>query len=367
MTNYCHCDPSIKDLRVYYNRDDDFHVMEPQHAFSREGKLWTDPQWKVLPSRLRSFIAHFTSSGHMCCLFTRRWEMVRLFLLLGNSSVQRGAGEPPGWEDRFSIDIEQRSENWLLYERDVQIQEDMEWLAEAVYQFYQVHLDRLIRESDKLWGDFCRRKFDADGSDSGLELNTFGYDMTIPGMTAHMNKNTAIPDPEAHFSFSTKLIVLGIELYLRDAPRDFCHYTNFAYKKPFQLVEGRKDMTAQSYRFFVEHAYSQFFQHEAFNQSALARTRTKDLSAGEFHSSTKLDGYVWIATRDKIVHIPKDHAEDDEMQEGDAEEEDEQEDALPTLEVSIRPQPREEENQKEEDACSQKREETSNHSGHSEL
>ena len=113
--------------------------------------------------------------------------------------------------------------------------------------------------------------------------------------------------------------------------------------------------------------YSQFFQHEAFNQSALARTRTKDLSAGEFHSSTKLDGYVWIATRDKIVHIPKDHAEDDEMQEGDAEEEDEQEDALPTLEVSIRPQLREDENQKEEDACSQKREETSNHSGHSEL
>ena len=34
--------------------------MEPKHAFSKEGKLWTDPQRKVLPSRLFSFIARFT-------------------------------------------------------------------------------------------------------------------------------------------------------------------------------------------------------------------------------------------------------------------------------------------------------------------
>ena len=47
MTNYCHCDPSVKDLRVYYNDDDDdddFDLMEPQHAFKREGTLWADPQ-----------------------------------------------------------------------------------------------------------------------------------------------------------------------------------------------------------------------------------------------------------------------------------------------------------------------------------
>ena len=61
MTNYCcRCDPSIKDLRVYYSYENDVELMEPQHAFSREGKLWTDPQWKILPSRLCSFIAHFT-------------------------------------------------------------------------------------------------------------------------------------------------------------------------------------------------------------------------------------------------------------------------------------------------------------------
>ena len=61
MTNYCcRCDPSIKDPRVYYSYENDVELMEPQHAFSREGKLWTDPQWKILPSRLCSFIAHFT-------------------------------------------------------------------------------------------------------------------------------------------------------------------------------------------------------------------------------------------------------------------------------------------------------------------
>ena len=60
MTNYCHCDPSTTNLRVYYNHDEDLDMLEPQHAFKREGKLWTDPQWKVLPSHLCSFIAQFT-------------------------------------------------------------------------------------------------------------------------------------------------------------------------------------------------------------------------------------------------------------------------------------------------------------------
>ena len=92
----------------------------------------------------------------------------------------RGQGEPPGWEDRFSIDREQWSETWLLYERDLMIQEDLEWFAEAVYQFYQKHLDRLIREDNMMWGDFCKKKYDDDGNEIGLELNTWGYDMTDP-------------------------------------------------------------------------------------------------------------------------------------------------------------------------------------------
>ena len=32
--------------------------MEPEYAFSNE--LWTDPQWKLFPSRFCSFLAHFT-------------------------------------------------------------------------------------------------------------------------------------------------------------------------------------------------------------------------------------------------------------------------------------------------------------------
>jgi hypothetical protein len=43
----------------------------------------------------------------------------------------RGQGEPPGWEDRYDIEREQWSEK-RLYERDLMIQADLEWLAEAV-------------------------------------------------------------------------------------------------------------------------------------------------------------------------------------------------------------------------------------------
>ena len=49
-------------------------------------------------------------------------------------------------------------ETWLDYQRDIEIQDGMDWLSEAVYQFYQVHLDRMIRKNDRLWGDFCRKR-----------------------------------------------------------------------------------------------------------------------------------------------------------------------------------------------------------------
>ena len=60
MTKYCGCDPSISQLIVYFNHDDDFELMEPEYALNKEGKLWTDPQWRVLPSRYCSFLARFT-------------------------------------------------------------------------------------------------------------------------------------------------------------------------------------------------------------------------------------------------------------------------------------------------------------------
>ena len=42
------------------DHDHDFELLEAEYAFNTEGKLWNDPQWKVLPSRLCSFLAHFT-------------------------------------------------------------------------------------------------------------------------------------------------------------------------------------------------------------------------------------------------------------------------------------------------------------------
>ena len=144
------------------------------------------------------------------------------------------------------IESDRWSENWLLYERDLMIQEDLEWFAEAVYQFYQKHLDRLIRENDRMWGDFRKKKHDDDGNELGLELNTWGYDRTDPDVKVPMNKKTIVPDPEAHFSFSSKLMVLAIDLYQHEAPRDFCPYTNFAHKKLTQFVDGWKDMLPSS-------------------------------------------------------------------------------------------------------------------------
>ena len=63
----------------------------------------------------------------------------------------------------------------------------------------------------------------------------------------------------------------------------FVNFTVFALNKLRQFVDSRKELTAQSYRFFVEHAYNQFFQHEAFHQSARARTKVKECGSGDFH------------------------------------------------------------------------------------
>ena len=161
--------------------------------------------------------------------------------------------------------------------------------------------------------------------------------MNDPGVGVPMNKKTAIPEPERHFSFSTKLMVLAIDLYEEEAPKEFCPYTIFALKKLRQFVDSRKEMTAQSYRFVVEHAYNQFFHHEAFHQSTAARTKAKDIGAGEFQTSTKLAGYVWIAGEKKMTLVPKDQADDVDMEDRD-EDADEELDDLPRLQVIVKPQ-----------------------------
>ena len=106
------------------------------------------------------------------------------------------------------------------------IQKDLEYLTEAVFVFYSKHLDKFIRENDKLWGDFCRRRVDRDGNVlNELELDMRSYEMTIPGMQVPMNKKTVIPEPEKYFSFSTKLMVMAIDLYEEEASPSFCHFT----------------------------------------------------------------------------------------------------------------------------------------------
>jgi hypothetical protein len=47
--------------------------------------------------------------------------------------------------------------------------------AEAAYQFYRKHLEKLIRANGRMWEDFCKKKYDDDGNETGhLELNTWG-------------------------------------------------------------------------------------------------------------------------------------------------------------------------------------------------
>ena len=145
------------------------HLLSPQRVALRRQSIGR-ADWEKLPW-----------TGHLCYLFTRSWEMGRLrshyqktkqFQKLNyflddcrheHTDWMRGQGEPPGWEDRYDIEREQWSEK-RLYERDLMIQADLEWLAEAVYQFYRKHLDRLIKENDRMWGDFCKKKYNDDGN-----------------------------------------------------------------------------------------------------------------------------------------------------------------------------------------------------------
>ena len=135
----------------------------------------------------------------------------------------RGQVEPPGWDERFNISRDNWREKFSLYERDLATQKDLEYLSEAVFVFSTTtHLDKFIRENNKLWGDFCKRKVDREGNIlDALELNIHGYDMTIPGITVPMNKRTVIPESEKHFSFSTKMMIMAIDLYEDEAPANF--------------------------------------------------------------------------------------------------------------------------------------------------
>lgn len=74
-----------------------------------------------------------------------------------------------------------------------------------------------------------------------------------------MRRNSVIPEPEAQFAFSTKLMLLAIDLYPQEIECNFSPFGKLALQKLRNFANLRKDMTHESYRFFVEHAYNQFF------------------------------------------------------------------------------------------------------------
>ena len=305
------------------------------------------PEWEKLPW-----------TGHLCYLFTRAWEIGRAKsqfkrdkdyarmrdfsqnVKQSGSDWMRGQGPPNNWENRFNIPMNSWHETWLNYQGDHDIQEDMEWLSEAVFQFYQVHLDRMIRKNELLWGDFCKPKYHwnevKEEYEKYLDLNMAGFDLTDPTTVVTPTPKTVIPEPEKHFSFTTILMVMAIELYQEESERKFCQYVTYADQQLVNFVESRKQMTTESYKFFIEHAYNQFVTQSAFHTSARAKTKAKDITGhGITHVSTKLSGYVWIGSQTKLVHIPEDQAFDVTMGDVAGDDTDRRADVLPRLEFKI--------------------------------
>ena len=75
-----------------------------------------------------------------------------------------------------------------------------------------------------------------------------------------------------------------------------------------------------------------------------------NVGTGDFHTSTKLDGYIWIAGKDKVKHIPEKEKATVDMEDHE-ERADEELEFLPRLQVFVRPQ-------EEQGVCSPEREET---------
>ena len=100
------------------------------------------------------------------------------------------------------------------------------------FQFYQVHLDRMIRKNELLWGDSCKPRYHwnevKEEWEKFLDPNMTGYDLTDPDTLVPPAPRTVIREPAKHFSFSTILIL--IELYQEESERKFCHYVTYAHQ-----------------------------------------------------------------------------------------------------------------------------------------
>ena len=147
-------------------------------------------------------------TGHFCYLFTAAWEIGRTRSLCMREEDpdeskrvlqnirhhgwdwHRGNCEPYGYEKRHDLPRESWTPDIKMYERNEEIQADMEWLSEAVCNLYRNVLDQFIRQNDRLWGDFCKKLIDENTglTTEYLDLNTTGYDIR-GGQTVPMNSN----------------------------------------------------------------------------------------------------------------------------------------------------------------------------------
>ena len=66
----------------------------------------------------------------------------------------------------------------------------------------------LSEESEEVCWNEVTQKWD-----EFLKLNTTGYDLTDSTVVVPSIPKTVIPEPEIHYSFSTTLMVMAIELY----------------------------------------------------------------------------------------------------------------------------------------------------------
>ena len=104
-------------------------------------------------------------------------------------------------------------------------------------------------------------------------------------------------------------MVMAVELYQGIAEHEFCKYGKVAWKKLQTFVDQRRSMTRESYRFFVEHAYRQFLDHEAFQHTTKSGAKARVIGTNIHICSNKLEGYVWYHHGGISRRIPKDVAQ----------------------------------------------------------
>ena len=141
----------------------------------------------------------------------------------------RGAEEPLNWNQRLKMNRQQWTECWHFHERNLAVQHDMEFFAEAAYILYQNHLDSMIMQNHLLWKDFCRK------------LGTTEVDP---------KPSHVIPEPER----PQRLWLLHLE---KCPDYELSPYGQFSYPRLVEFVEAKKEMTRSSYRHLVEHQYTQ--------------------------------------------------------------------------------------------------------------